>query len=67
LAVVKAPARANGGMLDESTLLARGKDLAGGEGGDMVTARLTPGSYELVCFVAGHYAAGQRSAFTVTG
>ena len=47
--------------------LAKGKDLAGGEGGDMITADLKPGSYELVCFVPGHYAAGQRSDFTVTG
>ena len=33
----------------------------------MITANLKPGSYELVCFIAGHYAAGQRSDFTVTG
>jgi uncharacterized cupredoxin-like copper-binding protein len=26
-----------------------------------------PRDLELVCFIAGHYAAGQRSAFTVTG
>ena len=55
------PGFRKGGMLEESTLLAKGKDLAGGEGGDMVTADLKPGSYELVCFIAGHYAAGQRS------
>jgi FtsP/CotA-like multicopper oxidase with cupredoxin domain len=67
LAIAKAPAPAKGGLLDESAFLAKGKDLAGGEGGDMITANLKPGSYELVCFIAGHYAAGQRSGFTVTG
>jgi uncharacterized cupredoxin-like copper-binding protein len=67
LAIAKAPAPVKGGMLDETAWLAKGKDLAGGEGGDMVHANLKPGSYELVCFIAGHYAAGQRSAFTVTG
>jgi uncharacterized cupredoxin-like copper-binding protein len=67
LAIVKAPASVKGGMLEESTLLAKGKGLAGGEGGDMVTATLKPGSYELVCFIAGHYAAGQRTDLTVTG
>ena len=66
LAIVKVPAAVKGGMLEESTFLAKGKDLAGGEGGDMVTATLKPGSYELVCFIPGHYAAGQRSDFTVT-
>jgi nitrite reductase (NO-forming) len=67
LAIVKAPAPVNGGLLDESSLLAKGKELPGGEGGDMVHANLEPGRYELVCFLPGHYAAGQRSAFTVTG
>jgi uncharacterized cupredoxin-like copper-binding protein len=66
LAIAKAPAPAKGGLLDESTFLAKGKELAGGEG-DMITANLKPGSYELVCFIPGHYAAGQRSDFTVTG
>ena len=33
--------------------------------GDMVTADLKPGSYELVCFLPGHYAAGQKLAFQV--
>ena len=31
----------------------------------MVTADLKPGRYELVCFLPGHYAAGQKLAFQV--
>jgi uncharacterized cupredoxin-like copper-binding protein len=29
-------------------------------------ADLTPGHYEFVCFMPGHYAAGQHLAFTVS-
>jgi FtsP/CotA-like multicopper oxidase with cupredoxin domain len=64
-AIVKAPARAAGGMLDESTYLAKGKDLMGGDS-ETIEADLKPGDYELVCFVAGHYMAGQKLAFKVT-
>jgi uncharacterized cupredoxin-like copper-binding protein len=31
----------------------------------MVTADLKPGSYELVCFLPGHFAAGQKLPFEV--
>ncbi len=65
LAIVEAPAKADGGMLDEETFLFHGKDLAGGES-ETITAKLAPGRYELVCHVAGHYAAGQKLAFEVT-
>jgi uncharacterized cupredoxin-like copper-binding protein len=36
-------------------------------GGESTTidAKLAPGSYELVCYVPGHYAAGQKLAFQV--
>jgi uncharacterized cupredoxin-like copper-binding protein len=64
VAIVKAPAKATGGMLDPSTFLAKGKDLAAG-GTDMVTAKLERGRYELVCYMPGHYAAGQKLAFQV--
>jgi uncharacterized cupredoxin-like copper-binding protein len=64
LAIVAAPAKAPGGMLDESAFLAKGKELMAGAG-DMVTAQLKPGRYELVCFLAGHYAAGQKLPFDV--
>jgi nitrite reductase (NO-forming) len=62
--IVAAPAKAPGGMLDPSTLLAKGKELAAGTG-ETVTAQLKAGSYELVCFLPGHYAAGQKLAFQV--
>jgi uncharacterized cupredoxin-like copper-binding protein len=52
-------------MLDESTYLAKGKNLAGGES-EALTADLAPGEYELVCLVPGHYMAGQTLKFTVT-
>ena len=32
----------------------------------LITADLKPGAYELVCFVPGHYAAGQKLPFEVT-
>jgi uncharacterized cupredoxin-like copper-binding protein len=57
-------AKAPGGMLDPSTLVAKGKELAAGAG-ETVTAQLKAGSYELVCFLPGHYAAGQKLAFQV--
>ena len=64
LGIVKAPATLSGGSLDESTLLAKGAQLDGGQG-ETVSADLEPGSYELVCYLAGHYAAGQKMPFTV--
>jgi uncharacterized cupredoxin-like copper-binding protein len=63
-AIVKAPAEVSGGMLDESTFLAKGGDLAAGAS-ETVTAELEAGEYELVCFLAGHYMAGQKLEFTV--
>jgi FtsP/CotA-like multicopper oxidase with cupredoxin domain len=66
LAIVKAPAELDGGTVVPSAIIAKGKDLAGAAGGDMVSADLKPGSYELVCYMAGHYAAGQHIPFTVT-
>ena len=62
--IVAAPAKAPGGMLDEAALLAKGKELAAGAS-DTVTADLKPGRYELVCFLPGHYAAGQKLPFEV--
>jgi uncharacterized cupredoxin-like copper-binding protein len=64
LAIVAAPAKAPGGMLDSGTFLAKGTDLAAGASG-MLSATLKPGRYELVCYMAGHYAAGQRLPFEV--
>ena len=52
-------------MVDESTFLAKGGELAGGAS-ETLSAELEPGSYELLCFMAGHYAAGQKMAFEVT-
>ena len=63
-AIVKAPAALSGGMLDESTFLAKGGNLAAGAS-ETVTANLEPGDYELVCHLAGHYAAGQKLPFKV--
>jgi nitrite reductase (NO-forming) len=62
LGIVKAPAKiVNGEPVD---MLAQGKHLMGGESGT-ITANLKPGSYELVCHMPGHYAAGQHIPFTV--
>jgi uncharacterized cupredoxin-like copper-binding protein len=65
MATAIVPVKADGGMLDESQLSNRGDELAGGES-TTINAKLEPGDYELVCFVPGHYAAGQKVAFTVT-
>jgi uncharacterized cupredoxin-like copper-binding protein len=64
LAITQGPAAQSGGMLDESAFAAKGAELQGGDT-DTVTAKLEPGSYELVCYLAGHYAAGQKLNFTV--
>ena len=66
LAIVPAPAKADGGMVDHSTFVAEGAQLAGGASGT-VAADLKPGSYELICHLAGHYAAGQTMPFKVRG
>jgi nitrite reductase (NO-forming) len=64
LAIVPAPASVNGGMVDESTFLAKGGDLGPGAS-ETVSADLEPGEYELLCFMPGHYAAGQKMPFEV--
>ncbi len=63
-AIVPAPAKVSGGMVDESTFVASGEHLQPGASGT-VTANLKPGSYELICHMPGHYAAGQHMAFQV--
>jgi FtsP/CotA-like multicopper oxidase with cupredoxin domain len=64
LAIVAEPVKTTGGMLNESMFLAKGKELAPGES-ETVMADLKPGRYELVCFMAGHFAAGQKLPFVV--
>ena len=64
MAMAVQPVKAQGGMLDASALTGRGKELASGQT-DLITADLKPGKYELVCFVPGHYAAGQKLPFEV--
>jgi nitrite reductase (NO-forming) len=63
-AIVKAPAKLEGGMVDHHSLLAEGKVLSGGQS-ETISATLKPGSYELICHVPGHYMAGQHIPFTV--
>ncbi len=64
MAMALQPVSAPGGMLDEAGMLAKGKELAAGAS-DSITADLKPGKYELVCFLPGHYAAGQKLPFEV--
>jgi len=66
MAMSLTPVDAPGGMLDEASLIGKGKELSGGDT-DLITADLEPGTYELVCFLPGHYAAGQKLPFEVTG
>jgi uncharacterized cupredoxin-like copper-binding protein len=64
LAIAPAPVQQSGGMLEESAPVGQGKELQGGES-ETVSWDLEPGAYELVCFMPGHYAAGQKLPFTV--
>jgi nitrite reductase (NO-forming) len=64
MAMALTPVSTPGGMLEDSGLLAKGKELGAGET-ESITADLKPGAYELVCFLPGHYAAGQKLAFEV--
>ncbi len=65
LAITPAPAKVAGGMLDEGSYVAKGEDLAAGAAGT-VTADLKPGKYELVCYLPGHYMAGQKLPLEVS-
>ena len=62
--IIKAPAQVQFGMLT-SKPLAQSAQLSPGQSAT-VSATLPAGSYELVCLMPGHYAAGQHLAFTVT-
>ena len=64
MAIAPVPVKAAGGTLDEAQLIGKGKDLMTGDS-EVVTVDLKAGRYELVCHVAGHYAAGQKLAFEV--
>jgi nitrite reductase (NO-forming) len=64
-AIASAPVKLEGGMVDHAAFAAKGGDLGAGAS-ETVSANLKPGSYELICHVAGHYQAGQKLAFEVT-
>jgi uncharacterized cupredoxin-like copper-binding protein len=64
-AIASAPVKLESGMVDHATFVAKGGDLGAGAS-ETVSANLKPGSYELICHVAGHYQAGQKLAFEVT-
>ena len=57
-------AKVSGGSVVESSTVAHGATLAGGQS-ETLSANLKPGRYELVCHMPGHYAAGQHIPFTV--
>jgi len=64
-AIVKAPVKLRGASIAGQTL-AESPQLNPGDHAT-VSATLAAGSYELVCLMPGHYAAGQHLGFTVTG
>ncbi|HEX6020428.1 MAG TPA: multicopper oxidase domain-containing protein [Solirubrobacter sp.] len=64
LAISPSPAKVSGGLVDESTYVAKGEDLGAGDSGT-VSADLKPGKYELICYIPGHYMAGQKLPLTV--
>ena len=63
-AIGKDPLQMNGAEPAKGTALAEGKMLNGGDK-DTVTVNLKAGTYTLYCTMAGHYAAGQHTSFTV--
>ncbi len=65
-AIMRAPVALHGGMLDNSAVIAKSKQLGPGQS-QLVTAHLAAGTYELVCLMPGHYSAGQHQTFTVSG
>ena len=65
MAMSLVPVKASGGMLDEASLLGKGMDLATGDA-ETISVDLKPGNYEIVCYIPGHYAAGQKLPFKVT-
>jgi uncharacterized cupredoxin-like copper-binding protein len=65
-AIARAPVKLEpSGTPAASGIVAKSAELGAGASGT-VSATLAPGSYELVCLMPGHYAAGQHVAFTVT-
>jgi uncharacterized cupredoxin-like copper-binding protein len=48
---------------DDGTVLAATDDLAGGESGT-VSATFAPGSYQVICTIAGHFSAGMTGTLT---
>jgi uncharacterized cupredoxin-like copper-binding protein len=64
MAFALVPVKESGGMVDESAMLNKGEELQPGDS-QTITADLKAGSYELICFVPGHYAAGQKLPFEV--
>jgi uncharacterized cupredoxin-like copper-binding protein len=67
-AILKTPVKmASAGTPDAGAALAKTTGPVNPGASEQVTATLAAGSYELVCLEPGHYAAGQHTAFTVTG
>jgi nitrite reductase (NO-forming) len=64
-AIVPAPAKVVNGVPDTSNAVVKGKMLTGGQK-ETLMADLKPGSYEMVCIMAGHYMAGQKLALKVS-
>jgi cytochrome c oxidase subunit 1 len=56
----------SGGKADETGSVGEVGDVTPGSTKHYLTLDLKPGKYVLLCNVAGHYAAGQHTAFTVT-
>lgn len=66
LMIEKSPIKMEGpGKPVEDAALGMVDDMQPGGTGKL-SVKLTPGTYELFCNVPGHYAAGQRTTFTVT-
>jgi uncharacterized cupredoxin-like copper-binding protein len=65
-AIMRSPVTLNRGLLNASAVLSKTPQLGPGETAT-VTINLTPGTYQLVCLMPGHYSAGQHEKFVVTG
>ncbi len=65
-AIGRDPLSMDGAEPAASAALTKGRMLHTGDR-ETVSAKLKPGRYVLYCLMGGHYAAGQKAGFTVTG
>jgi uncharacterized cupredoxin-like copper-binding protein len=64
--IMRSPVTLTHGLLNSAAVLEASPQLSPGQTAT-VRVNLSPGTYQLVCLMPGHYSAGQHETFTVTG